>query len=74
MVFEKIESAEADLGIAFSESVPKTILTYELSETGLVLIAPKKHRFFKGRNPTLKQIAAAPLILFFSQGPAGTVD
>ncbi len=67
-VFEKIESAEADLGIAFSESVPKTIMCYELSETGLVLIAPKNNPFFKTKAPTLKQIAAAPLVLFSHRG------
>jgi DNA-binding transcriptional LysR family regulator len=68
MVFEKIESAEADLGIAFSENVPKTIMCYELSETGLVLIAPKNNPFFKTKAPTLKQIAAAPLVLFSHRG------
>lgn len=67
-VFEKIESAEADLGIAFAESVPKTIMVYELWETGLVLIVPKKNPFFHGRVPTLKQIAKAPLILFSHRG------
>ena len=67
-VFEKIESAEADLGIAFSESVPKTIMCYELSETGLVLIAPRNNPFFKTKAPTLKQIAGAPLILFSHRG------
>ena len=67
-VFEKIESAEADLGIAFSESVPKTIMCYELSETGLVLIAPKNNPFFRTKTPTLKQIAEAPLVLFSHRG------
>jgi DNA-binding transcriptional LysR family regulator len=68
MVFEKIESAEADLGIAFAETVPKTIMVYELSETGLVLIAPKDNPFFEGNTPTLKQIAKVPLILFSHRG------
>lgn len=68
MVFEKIESAEADLGIAYLESVPKTIVCYDLSETGLVLIAPKNNTFFPGKAPTLRQIAQAPLILFSHRG------
>jgi LysR family cyn operon transcriptional activator len=64
MVFEKIESAEADFGIAYGESVPKTIVSYDLSETGMILIAPKNNPFFSGKSPTLRQIAQAPLILF----------
>jgi DNA-binding transcriptional LysR family regulator len=68
VVFEKIESGEADLGIAYSESVPKTIMCYDLSETGLVLIAPKNNTFFPGKFPTLRQIAQVPLILFSHKG------
>jgi len=68
MIFEKIESAEADLGIAYLESVPKTIVCYDLSETGLVLIVPKNNTFFPGKAPTLRQIAQAPLILFSHRG------
>jgi LysR family cyn operon transcriptional activator len=68
MVFEKIESAEADFGIAYTESVPKTIVSYDLSETGLILIAPKNNTFFPGKAPTLRQIAQAPLILFAHRG------
>jgi len=67
-VFEKIESAEADFGIAYAESVPKTIVPYELSDTGLILIAPKNNTFFPGKSPTLRQIAQAPLILFAHRG------
>ena len=68
MVFDKIESAEADFGIAYTESVPKTIVSYDLSETGLILIAPKNNTFFPGKAPTLRQIAQAPLILFAHRG------
>jgi len=67
-VFEKTESAEADLGIAFSEYVPKTVVCYELCETALVLVAPKNNPFFKTKIPTLKQIAKTPLILFSHRG------
>ena len=68
MVFEKIESAEVDFGIAYFESVPRTIACYELAETGLILIAPKNNTFFPGKSPTLKQIAQVPLILFSHRG------
>jgi DNA-binding transcriptional LysR family regulator len=68
VVFEKIESAEADVGIAYFESVPKTIMCYGLSETGLILITPKNNTFFPGKSPTLRQIAQAPLILFSHRG------
>ena len=67
MVFEKIESAEADLGIAFSESVPR------LSASRPVRDRPRPHRtqeqpLLREKTPTLKQIAAAPLILFSHRG------
>jgi len=68
VVFEKIESAEADFGIAYGESVPKTIVSYDMSETGMILIAPKNNPFFHGKSPTLRQIAQAPLILFAHRG------
>jgi DNA-binding transcriptional LysR family regulator len=68
MVFEKVESAEADLGIAYVESVPKTMVCYDLFETGLKLIAPKNNTFFPDKTPTLRQIAQAPLILFSHAG------
>jgi len=68
MVFEMINSTEADLGIAYVESIPKTIMSYDLFETGLILIAPKNNTFFPRKSPTLRQIAQAPLILFSHKG------
>jgi DNA-binding transcriptional LysR family regulator len=68
MVFEMINSAEADFGIAYVESVPKAIMSYDLFETGFVLIAPKNNTFFPRKSPTLRQIAQAPLILFSHKG------
>jgi len=68
MVFEMINSTEADLGIAYIESIPKTIMSYDLFETGLILIAPKNNTFFPRKSPTLRQIAQAPLILFSHKG------
>lgn len=67
-VIEKVESAEVDLGIAFADSVPKSVVCYDLFETGQVLIAPKHHTFFTGKTPTLRQIAKTPLILFSRTG------
>jgi LysR family cys regulon transcriptional activator len=68
MVVEKVESGEADFGIAFIDAAPGTMICHDLFETGQRLIAPKGHRFFPGKTPTLKQIAEAPLILFSRTG------
>jgi len=64
VVYEKVESAEVDFGIAPFDVGYKTIVFLDLYETGLVLITPKESRFFSGTYPTLKQIAETPLILF----------
>jgi DNA-binding transcriptional LysR family regulator len=69
VVFEKVESSEADLGIASIDSVPNTMVCHDLFETGLKLIAPKNNKFFQGKSPTLRKIAQAPLILFSRTGP-----
>ena len=67
-VFDMINSGEADLGIAYMESVPKTIASSLLFESRMVLVAPKNNPFFPGKSPTLRQIAQAPLILFSHKG------
>jgi DNA-binding transcriptional LysR family regulator len=68
-VFEKVESADVDFGIAYVESVPQTMVCYDLFETGQKLIAPKNNTFFSGKkHPSLRQVARAPLILFSSTG------
>lgn len=67
-VYEKIESGEADFGIAFVETVLKGMIAFDLFETGQKLIVSKNHPFFSGAFPTLKQIAQAPLILFSRTG------
>ena len=67
-VYEKVESGEADFGIAFADSAPNTLECYHLFESGQKLIALKGNPFFPGRRPTLEQIAAAPLILFSRTG------
>jgi len=41
---------------------------YELFETGMKLIAPKKGRYFAGKRPTLEEIANCPLIVFSLSG------
>jgi LysR family cys regulon transcriptional activator len=63
-VYEKVESAEADFGIAVCDNVPEMFTCYTMFETGLVLIAPKNNPFSLGKSPTLRQIANAPLIVF----------
>lgn len=67
-VYEKVESGEADFGIGFADAAPKTMVCHELFETGQKLIAPKGSGLFPDRHPTLKQIAASPLILFSRTG------
>jgi DNA-binding transcriptional LysR family regulator len=64
MILGKIESAEADFGIANLEKVPEGLLSYDLFETELKLIAPKKNGFKIGKSPTLHQISEAPFICF----------
>jgi DNA-binding transcriptional LysR family regulator len=65
---EEIESGQADFGIAFLDSAPKTMACYDLFETGQTLIAPKNSRFFNDEPPNLRQIADAPLIIFSRTG------
>lgn len=67
-VYEKIDSGEADFGIAFTDAASGTIACHELFETGQKLIALKGSPHFPDRRPTLGQIAAAPLILFSRTG------
>ncbi|MCL2669747.1 MAG: LysR family transcriptional regulator [Syntrophaceae bacterium] len=62
---EKVESSEADFGIAFFEDSYKTLLCHYLFEAGMLMIAPKNNPFFSEKGlPTLKQIAETPLILY----------
>lgn len=68
LVFEKVESSESDFGIASVETVPKSLICYDLFETGMMLIAPKNNTFFREKSPTLKRIAQCPLILFSRKG------
>jgi DNA-binding transcriptional LysR family regulator len=68
MVFEKVESSGADLGIASIDSVPNTMVCHGLFESRLKLLAPKNNRFFRRKTPTLKEIAECPLILFSQTG------
>jgi DNA-binding transcriptional LysR family regulator len=64
VVYKKVESAEVDFGIAFSETGYKTLVCHDLYETSRVMIAPKNNSFFSGKAlPTLEQIAEAPLIV-----------
>ena len=68
MALEKVDSGEADFGIAFVDPAPSTVICHDLFETGQKLIAPKGHDFFSGKTPNLKQIAEAPLIVFSRAG------
>jgi DNA-binding transcriptional LysR family regulator len=57
-----------DLGITYLNSPPETIAHYPLFTTRSLLIAPKNHSFFTGKDPTLEQISRCPLILFSRTG------
>ena len=70
MILEKVESAEADFGIASVEAVPDSMLYHELFETEVMLITPK-NTFPHGRTPTLKQISSVPFIFF---PPSSTIS
>ena len=70
VVFEKVEASEADFGIASVDSVPGTMVCHTLFESGLNLISHKKNRLFRGKSPTLRQIAQTPLVLFSRTGSA----
>ncbi|MCL2669915.1 MAG: LysR family transcriptional regulator [Syntrophaceae bacterium] len=67
-VYEKVESGESDFGIAFADSAPSTVICHDLFESGQKLITLKGSSYFPDRHPTLRQIAAAPLILFSRTG------
>lgn len=67
-VFERVESTEADFGIAYLDSVPDSMISHDLFDSGVVLICGKDSNFFSGRAPTLKQVAETPLILFSRTG------
>ncbi len=67
-VFERVESTEADFGVAYLDSVPETLDCHDLFDSGVVLIAGKNSDFFPGKTPTLKQVADTPLILFSRTG------
>lgn len=64
MILGKVESAEADFGIACIDTIPNTIAYHDLFETELKLIAPKNNIFFSRKSPTLKQISKVPFICF----------
>lgn len=64
MVLEKVESGEADFGIAFADEAHPTMVCYDLFDSGQILIAPKNNPFFSGKAPDLHQIAATPLFVF----------
>jgi DNA-binding transcriptional LysR family regulator len=63
-VIEKLETAQADIGIAYSDALPKNIQCFQLFETGQRLIVPRKNRSLIETFPSLETIAKLPLILF----------
>jgi DNA-binding transcriptional LysR family regulator len=64
MILGKVDSAEADFGIAQMFSVPEAFVYHDLFETNLVLIAPRKNSFSLKKNPSLKEISSAPFVFF----------
>jgi DNA-binding transcriptional LysR family regulator len=69
VVYERVESAEADFGISVFETGHKTLVCHDLFQASMIMIAPKHKPFFPVKAlPTLKQIAEVPLILFTHRG------
>jgi DNA-binding transcriptional LysR family regulator len=64
MILQRVESAEADFGIASLHEVPDGIVCHDLFETRVKLLAPKNSALFSKKEPTLKQIAEAPFLFF----------
>ena len=64
MILERVESAEADFGIANLPEVPEPFLYHHLFETSLKLIAPKKNPFSLRGRLTLDSISRVPFIAF----------
>jgi len=67
-IYEMIESAAADFGITTFDTFSHAIAFHYLYETELALITPKNSHFFRGKFPTLRQIAKGPLILIARGG------
>jgi len=63
-ILEKVESSEADFGIASLEVIPENMTYYDLFDTSLKLITPRGNPFSFGKKLTLKKIAEAPFIFF----------
>jgi DNA-binding transcriptional LysR family regulator len=69
MVYEKVEFAEADFGIALIDAGHKALTCHYLYETGMIMIAPRNNPYFPGNSlPTLQQIAEVPLIISAHRG------
>lgn len=64
MILERVESAEADFGIASLNSVPEGFVYQDLFEIQLKLIAPKNNPYFSRKKLTLELISKAPFIFF----------
>ncbi len=64
MILGKVDSAEADFGIAHMFTVPEGFVYHDLFETNLVLIAPRKNAFSLRKNPSLRAISRAPFVFF----------
>lgn len=64
MIFDAVESGQADFGIVSLEETPERFICHELFETRLKLIVPKNSRFSVEKEPSLELISQFPLILF----------
>jgi len=64
VILDKVETSEADFGIASFNKIPDGLVFHELFETVPKIIAPKNNPFFKSKRPTMKQISQVPFILF----------
>jgi DNA-binding transcriptional LysR family regulator len=64
MILERVESGEADFGVANLPIVPDSLNYHDLFETKLKLVASKNGPFSRKKRLTLQQISKAPFIAF----------
>jgi DNA-binding transcriptional LysR family regulator len=63
-ILHKVDSAEADLGIAHTFWVPNGLACEDLFRASLVLIAPKNNRFRLAKDLSLDLISRTPFLSF----------
>ena len=63
-ILDKVQSGEADFGIASLESIPDNLVFEPIFKTQPMLIAPRQDPWRLGQNPSLRAIAKCPFVAF----------